>query len=401
MTPLPRLRAYDGWPLLSSGFRPFFLLGSIYAGLAVLIWLPVFMGELTLITAFAPRDWHVHEMLYGYLPAVITGFLFTAIPNWTGRLPIQGTPLLVLVVLWLAGRVCVTFSAETGWLAAMVVDASFLLLVATALAREIVAGRKWSNLNVVFLVTVLFAGNVAFHLEAHFSGTADTSIRIGIGVVVMLISLIGGRIIPSFTRNWLARENPGRLPVPFARFDVVVIAVSALALLVWIIWPSGAGTGAALALAGCMHLVRLGRWAGDRTWRERLVLILHVGYAFVPIGFLLNAAAAFSLLPTGAGIHAWMAGAAGVMTLAVMSRATLGHTGQQLTASASTQAIYALAITAVLARICAVIEPFHSGLLLHLAAFTWAAAFIGFAISFGPVLIRYDKQRRTKQKAIV
>jgi uncharacterized protein involved in response to NO len=401
MTPLPRLRAYDGWPLLSSGFRPFFLLGSIYAGLAVLIWLPVFMGELTLNTAFAPRDWHVHEMLYGYLPAVITGFLFTAIPNWTGRLPIQGTPLLVLVVLWLAGRVCVTFSAETGWLAAMVVDASFLLLVATALAREIVAGRKWSNLNVVFLVTLLFAGNVAFHLEAHFSGAADTSIRIGIGVVVMLISLIGGRIIPSFTRNWLARENPGRLPVPFARFDVLVIAVSALALLAWIIWPSGAGTGAALALAGCMHLVRLGRWAGDRTWRERLVLILHLGYAFVPIGFLLNAATAFSLLPTGAGIHAWMAGAAGVMTLAVMSRATLGHTGQQLTASASTQAIYALAITAVLARICAVIEPFHSGLLLHLAAFTWAAAFIGFAISFGPVLIRYDKQRRTKQKAIV
>ena len=150
-----RVRPYDGWTLFSNGFRPFFLLGSIYAGLAVLVWLPVFMGELTLTTAFAPRDWHVHEMLYGYLPAVITGFLFTAIPNWTGRLPIQGKPLLRLVVLWLAGRVCVTFSSETGWLTAMLVDASFLLLVGAAAAREIIAGRKWGNLNVVVLVLLL------------------------------------------------------------------------------------------------------------------------------------------------------------------------------------------------------------------------------------------------------
>jgi uncharacterized protein involved in response to NO len=399
MTPVSRLRPHDGWPLLSSGFRPFFLLGSIYAGLAILVWLPVFMGELTLTTAFAPRDWHVHEMLYGYLPAVITGFLFTAIPNWTGRLPIQGRPLLGLVVLWLAGRVCVTFSAETGWLPAMLVDTSFLLLVAAAAAREIIAGRKWSNLNVVIMVLLLLAGNVAFHLEAHFYGAADTSIRIGIAVVVMLISLIGGRIIPSFTRNWLARENPGRLPAPFARFDMLVVAISALVLLLWIIWPSGTTVGYALALAGCLHAIRLGRWAGDRTWRERLVLVLHVGYAFVPIGFLLNAASAFDMVPAGAGIHAWMAGAAGVMTLAVMSRATLGHTGQKLTASAWTEAIYAAAIVAALARICAVVEPVHSVPLLHLAALAWAAAFVGFAISFGPVLISYDKRRQTRQDA--
>ena len=395
----PRPGPHHGWPLLSNGFRPFFLLGSIYAGLAILVWLPVFMGELTLTTTFAPRDWHVHEMLYGYLPAVITGFLFTAIPNWTGRLPIQGTPLLALVVLWLAGRVCVTFSAETGWLTAMLVDASFLLLVAAAASREIIAGRKWSNLNVVGLVLLLLAGNVAFHLEAHFYGVADASIRIGIAVVVMLISLIGGRIIPSFTRNWLARENPGRLPAPFARFDMLVIAISALILVLWMVWPSGIAIGSALALAGCLHLVRLGRWAGDRTWRERLVLILHVGYAFVPIGFFLNSASAFGLIPASAGIHAWMAGGAGVMTLAVMSRATLGHTGQKLTASASTEAIYVAAIIAALARICAVIEPVYSGSLLDLAAFAWAAAFLGFTVFFGPVLISYDKRRQTKQDA--
>jgi uncharacterized protein involved in response to NO len=400
MVAIPRLRPHDGWPLLSSGFRPFFLLGSIHAGLAILIWLPVSTGELALGTALAPRDWHIHEMLYGYFPAVITGFLFTAIPNWTGRLPIRGAPLLGLVVLWLAGRICVTFSAETGWLAAMLVDTSFLLLVAAGAAREIIAGRKWGNLNVVVLVLLLLAGNVAFHLEAHFYGAADTSIRVGIAVVVMLISLIGGRIIPSFTRNWLARENPGRMPVPFGRFDMTVVAIGALVLLFWVVWPTGAGTGGALALAGCLHLVRLSRWAGDRTWRERLVLILHVGYAFVPIGFLLNAASAFDMVPASAGIHAWMAGAAGVMTLAVMSRATLGHTGQKLTASASTQAVYAAAIVAVLARICAAIEPTYSVRFLHLAAFAWAAAFIGFAICFGPVLVSYDKRRQKKKESV-
>jgi uncharacterized protein involved in response to NO len=379
-------RVYQGWPLLANGFRPFFLLGSIYAGLAVLVWLPVFHGELTLTSAFAPRDWHAHEMLYGYLPAVITGFLFTAIPNWTGRLPIQGAPLLTLVVVWIAGRFGVTFSAETGWLVPMLIDVSFLALVAAAAAREILAGSNWRNLNVVVLVLLLLAGNVAFHLEAHFHGAAEGSIRIGIAVVVLLISLIGGRIIPSFTRNWLVRENPGRLPVPFGRFDIMVVAISALALLAWIVDANSPLSGAALALAGLLHLARLGRWAGHRTWRERLLLILHIGYAFVPLGFLLTATSAVGLVLASAGIHAWMTGAAGIMTLGVMSRATLGHSGRQLTASPATQAIYAAIIVAALSRICAAIDPGHSEPLLHLAAFAWAAAFLGFSIVFGALL---------------
>src|SRR3954470_9706485 len=138
-----RPRVYRGWPLLATGFRPFFLFGSIYAGLVILVWLPVFYGELRLASAFAPRDWHVHEMLYGYLPAIVTGFLFTAIPNWTGRLPLQGTPLATLVAVWIAGRLAVTFSAGIGWWAAMLIDLSFLLLVAAAATREIAAGRNW------------------------------------------------------------------------------------------------------------------------------------------------------------------------------------------------------------------------------------------------------------------
>src|SRR6478736_1954136 len=136
MTTIRRLRAHFGPVLLSYGFRPFFLFGACYAALAILTWLPFFYGELVLATTLSPRDWHVHEMLYGYIPAVVTGFLLTAIPNWTGRLPLQGWPLLILVVSWAAGRVAVTLSAEIGWVAAALVDSGFLLLVVAVTARE-------------------------------------------------------------------------------------------------------------------------------------------------------------------------------------------------------------------------------------------------------------------------
>ncbi|MDF0582266.1 NnrS family protein [Bradyrhizobium yuanmingense] len=381
-----RSRNFAGWPLFANSFRPFFLLAAIQAALSVLAWLPMFYGELSVSSAFAPRDWHIHEMLYGFLPAVITGFLFTAIPNWTGRLPIQGAPLAGLVTVWLAGRVAVTLSANTGWAFALVVDAAFLALVVAAATREIIAGGNWRNLPVVGLVLVLLAGNVAFHVETHYPGAADVSIRIGIGVVILLIGLIGGRIIPSFTRNWLVKFNPGRLPVPFGRFDGAVIGLSALALIAWIAAPLNMITGVAMAAVGVLHLVRLARWAGDRTTRERLLLILHVGYVFVPLGFILNAGAAFGELPLSAGIHAWMAGAAGTMTLAVMTRASLGHTGQALTASPAIQAIYAAIIMAALARIGAVVLPAYGDVLLHIAACGWILAFLGFAVAFGPLL---------------
>jgi uncharacterized protein involved in response to NO len=363
------------------------LLGAIQAGLSILVWLPVFHGELSLTSAFAPRDWHVHEMLYGYLPAIVTGFLFTAIPNWTGRLPLRGLPLLTLVVAWLAGRLAVTFCGAGPWWLALLIDASFLLLVVSAAAREIVAGKNWRNLPVVGMVAVLLAGNVAFHVEVHVRGSADVAIRIGVAVVVLLIALIGGRITPSFTRNWLVKENPGRLPIPFGRFDVIVILFSALSLLGWIAAPGSAYTGVALALAGLLHVVRLARWAGDRTLRERLLVILHVGYAFVPLGFLINATAAFGLTLPSAGIHAWMVGAAGIMTLAVMTRATLGHTGQRLTASIATQVIYAGIVIAALSRVAAVLAPDHSDALLHIAASAWVVAFFGYALAYGPLLL--------------
>ncbi|HEY7245418.1 MAG TPA: NnrS family protein [Xanthobacteraceae bacterium] len=392
MNPIPRLKPYQGPVLLSYGFRPFFFLGACQSAIAIAVWLPLYQGELTVPTLFAPRDWHAHEMIYGYVPAVITGFLLTAIPNWTGRLPLQGTPLLVLVLVWLAGRGAVTWGAYLGWITTALIDCAFLVLVASAAAREIIAGRNWRNLRVLIPVTVLALGNVWFHLEAHFHGVAEYALRTGVSAILVLIMLIGGRIIPSFTRNWLARENPGRLPLPFGKLDLIAIALGAGALGLWIVWPAGVAAGLVLCLAALLHTARLASWAGERTSRERLVLILHVAYAFVPLGFLLAALAAFDLIPGSAGLHAWMAGAAGTMTLAVMTRASLGHTGQQLAAGAGTEAIYAAVVFAALVRVAAALYPSAALPLLHAAALGWVIAFGGFALLYGPLLFR---QRRS------
>ena len=392
MTTMTRLRTYQGLPILSYGFRPFFLLAALHAALVMLAWLPIFYGELALHSAFSPVDWHAHEMLYGFLPAVITGFLLTAIPNWTGRLPIQGAPLLALLLVWIAGRIAVTCSGNIGAIPAALIDIAFLVLVAAAAAREVLAGKTWGNLKIVALLALLIIGNITFHVESYLSGHAAYGARIGVAAAVLLIMVMGGRIIPSFTTNWLKRNNPGRLAAPFGSYDRAVLALSGIALLVWLIAPFGTVTAVALALAGIANIARLCRWAGDRTTGERLLLILHVAYAFIPLGFLLMAAASSERLPASAAIHAWTAGGIGVMTLAVMTRVSLGHTGRALTASHATQFIYALIIIAALARITAALVGADSDVLLQLAAFAWIAAFAGFVIVYSGILVTKRRQ---------
>jgi uncharacterized protein involved in response to NO len=384
---LRRRREYAGPALFSYGFRPFFLGAATWAALAVALWLPQYFGHLKLPSAFAPLDWHVHEMIYGYVTAAVAGFLLTAIPNWTGRLPVNGYPLAALFALWLLGRLAIAGSAICGLLIAAVVDVAFLLIFACVAFSEIVAGRNWRNLRVLIVLGVLILGNVVFHAEVIRSGSADYGIRIGVGALVGLVMLVGGRIVPSFTRNWLVRNNPGRLPQPFSRFDAVTIAASALALICWIALPRFPASGILLIIAGLLQTARHMRWAGDRTLADRLVLVLHVAYAFVPIGFFLMGAAVLwpAIFPTSAGFHAWMAGAIGLMTLAVMTRASLGHTGQDLTASLPTQLIYLCAFIAALSRIIAAFEP--SRALLHIAATAWILAFGGFAVVFGRLLV--------------
>ena len=384
---LRRRRGYVGPVAFSYGFRPFFFGGAVWAALGILLWLPQYFGELSLPTMLSPLDWHIHEMIYGYVAAIVTGFLLTAIPNWTGRLPVNGYPLAGLAALWLAGRVAIAGSAIWGAVIAGVVDIAFLATLAAVVLRELVAGKNWRNLRVLIVLGVLVAGNVVFHFEAIWRGTADYGTRIAIAAVIGLIMLIGGRIVPSFTHNWLVRNNPGRLPRPFARFDVLALGAGAVALAMWIALPQLAVSGAVLMMAGVLQAAQLSRWAGDRTLADRLVLVLHVGYAFVPIGFVLVGAAIFwpAEWPASAGLHAWVVGAIGLMTLAVMTRASLGHTGHQLAASVRTQIIYLFALIAALARICAAFEP--SSALLYAAGLAWVLAFGGFAAFFGPLLL--------------
>jgi uncharacterized protein involved in response to NO len=384
-----RLRGAAGPAILSYGFRPFFLFGAFYAGAAVLLWLPMFEGRLGMPSAFEPEDWHVHEMLYGYIAAVVTGFLLTAIPSWTGRPPLNGMPLLVLVLLWAAGRLAVNVSGLIGRWPAAVIDIAFLLAVAAAAAREIVAGENWRNLRVLAVVALFVLGNVTFHLEAYFAGEAHYSHRLGLAAVILLVMLIGGRIVPSFTRNWLVRENPGRLPAAFDWFDALAIATGTLALAAWIAVPAARATGFVLVAAAVLHAIRLARWAGERTLRDPLVLILHVAYAFVPLGFLLSGAAALTAnVSPGAGVHAWSAGAIGAMTLAVMTRASRGHTGRALEAPPSTQALYLAVVAAAVLRISAALVPALSQPLLWASAIAWVAAFWGFCAVYGPMLLR-------------
>jgi uncharacterized protein involved in response to NO len=280
----------------------------------------------------------------------------------------------------------------SGWLGlpwAAAVDLSFLVILAAVVAREIVAGRNLRNLKVLLLVGLLLVGNAVFHVQSALASGTGYGTRIGIAAAVLLISLVGGRIVPSFTRNWLVRERLGALPQPFNRFDVLTLIVGAVALTLWIAAPTHAVTAALALAAGLLHSLRLARWRGYRTASEPLVLVLHIAYAFVPIGFILVATSVAlpALLTASGALHGWTAGAVGLMTLAVMTRASLGHTGRPLTAAAPTQLIYAAALVAALARIVSafglVREP-----LLHLSAVVWVVAFAGFVVAYGPLLAR-------------
>src|SRR5215813_14413538 len=252
-------RSYTGPALFSYGFRPFFLVAASWAAFNILIWIPQYLGVVAVPTEFSALDWHIHEMLYGYVAAAVAGFLLTAIPNWTGRLPVNGWPLAGLVLLWLAGRAAILLSANIGGIVAALVDVSFLLALAAVAAREIIAGKNWRNLRVMVILVVLILGNIVFHAEVLMTGHADYGTRIAIAAVILMISLIGGRIVPSFTNNWLNRNNPGRLPVPFSQFDMVTLGISAFALVAWIIAPMHWLSGAPLIVAGILHAVRLAR----------------------------------------------------------------------------------------------------------------------------------------------
>ncbi len=389
---IDRQKPYSGPTLFSYGFRPFFLAAALYAIAAIGIWMLVLDGELTLAGPFTATDWHSHEMLFGYAPAVIAGFLFTAIPNWTGRMPKRGWPLALLLTLWVAGRLAVAGAFGSGPVAVMLADSGFLAAIVAMVLVEIVAGRNWRNLMVVVPVTLLLGANVLFHVEAMTSGSADIGRRLGLAIIVFLITLIGGRIIPSFTRNWLAKRTPQHLPAPIGRFDAVCLVTGALALLVWAVQPEGRTVGALLLLASALHAIRLSRWQGARTGPSPLLLMLHVAYGFVPLGLAAAAAAAIDLAPAATGIHLLGIGAIGGMTLAVMMRASLGHTGRALVAGPALTAAAAMVFAAALVRV-SFPEAMLAGISgLWGAALLWIAGFSIFALRIGPTLARTSRK---------
>jgi uncharacterized protein involved in response to NO len=393
-TTMAAVRAWRGPAILSYGFRPFFFLGAAHAALMVALWVPWHLGFLSMPSAFPPVAWHAHELLFGYVLAIVAGFLLTAVPNWTGRMPVVGWPLAALVLLWLLGRLVVAASDLLAPSIVVIASLAFPVALLAILGREIAAARNWRNLKILATIAVLTIAQGVFHWEVERFGRATYGDHLAIAAAIVLIIIVGGRIIPSFTTNWLKRANPGPLPTPHDGFDDAASLVGACALALWVAAPALSGLEYVLAsilfVAGVLNVIRLARWRAWRSFAEPLVLVLHVAYAFVPIGFFFAVAAILYGSDVGAtaATHAWAIGAIGLMTLAVMTRATRGHTGRALTAPPATVAIYLFMLIAVAARITATLVPETTMITLPLAGTGWVTAMLLFCIAYGPAIWR-------------
>jgi uncharacterized protein involved in response to NO len=397
-TPAIGPSGYRGPAILGRGLRPFFLLAGIYAIISLLLWLGMLAGHCSLPSAFDPLSWHTHEMLFGFAQAAIAGFALTAVPHWTGRPPLQGRTLGLLAALWLASRLAVALSAEIGASTAAALDLLFPLALLLVVARDVVAARFWRGLLLVLVLSMFLTANALTHLGV-VGDLPQASVigqRFGLAVIVLLISLIGGRVIPNFTGNWLEARGETRPPLA-GPVDRLALAATALAMLSWTFQPDGAGTAVLAGSAALAQALRLARWRGHRTLSEPLVWSLHLGYLWLPLGLALVAASATwpDLVPASAGIHALAAGAIAGMILAMTTRATLGHTGRSLHADRWTLAIYLLIFAAAVARVIAVLAPGAYLALLAAAGGLWLAAFAVFLLRYGPMLVmpRVDGRR--------
>jgi uncharacterized protein involved in response to NO len=389
MLALRRRRMAASHPFFRGGFRPFFFGGAAWAVIALTLWICSLTGEISLPTALDPLAWHRHEMLFGFVGAVIGGFLLTAVPNWTGRLPIAGWPLGGLFALWGAARLALLFSAVTGLWPAFILDVGFFIVLGVLAAREVLEANN-RNFPVVGMILLFgIADAVDYLATAGVIPLPDLGWQLAISLVVLLISLIGGRIIPSFTRNWMAKQGMKTgLPSQPARFDLFVIAATAFALLAWLSGPAETPIGIVLVAAAVLQAVRWARWSGYRTFADPLVLVLHVGYVWVPVGLALLGFSLMGLAPRSAAIHALTAGAMATMILAVMTRASLGHTARELKANAATVVLYLLVTAGALLRVTASLRLIDYNMGIEIAGIAWGAAFLLFLIAYAPVLWR-------------
>lgn len=380
---------------LSYAFRPFFLLAGGFAVLGMAHWLLVLAGRPWPVTGNFSTVWHAHEMSLGFAGAVVAGFLLTAVATWTGRPPVQGGWLVLLAVAWLAGRVVMLLTAVLPpWFTA-VLDLAFPLLLAGLATREIIGGRSRRNVGVLVLAWLL-AGLALLYQAAGLglvplgtqAGTQQLAVRLLVQVLVLMVAAIAGRVIPAFTSNWLRARHADRLPRGIPWLERAILPLTALAGIGQALFPDARPTVLLCLLAGLGHTLRLAGWRGLATWPEPLLMVLHVAYAWLAVGFLLVAATgAGAPLPGTAALHALTVGAVGGMILGMMTRVALGHTGRVLTAARSTVVAYVLMGLATLTRVFGpAVEPLASAA-LQWSGVLWIAAFGFFLWTYAPILL--------------
>lgn len=384
-------QARPGAALLAYPFRPFFLLAALYAAAGVLAWIGYLFGGWPLPLGTSPVRWHAHEMLFGFLPAAITGFLLTAMTNWTGAPPLRDRGLLALVLLWLAGRVAMWCAGWwPAWLVAAI-DIAYLPVLALYAGRVLVRYGNRRNLFLVGVLGLFALANLLFHLQA--LGIAESAVlgeRLAMNLVTLLMIVIAGRITPAFTGNWLRIH--GEDPTVVQTVPTLDrAAITATALMIPVDLAVGpAVPGALLALVACaLNGARLVLWGGWHIRREPLLWILHLGYAWVVLALLLKGLQPFAagILPT-AWLHAVGAGAAGTLVMGVMTRVSLGHTGRALSLPRFGVTMYVVVLAAGALRVLAALGALDYRAGLTASALAWAAAFALFAAVYWPILSR-------------
>jgi uncharacterized protein involved in response to NO len=376
--------------LFAYGFRPFFLAAGLAAMLLIPWWAASLVWAVPLGTAWPAALWHGHEMLFGFIVAAIAGFLLTAVPSWTGARGFAGWPLVLLAALWILGRAAVSSAEYLPPALVAGLDLAFLPALAAFVLPPLVRAHN-RNTRLLAVLAALWATNAAFYrgLDHGDPALALHALLVGVDVVLLLVTVIGGRIIPAFTTAALKQRglasavsvSPGM--TPFA-----VIAM--LALIVVDIWrPTGAAAGAVALAAAAIHGMRLAQWGTWRTLRMPIVWVLHLAYLWLPVGLALKALALFGNFAfAGFYLHALTIGAAAMMIVAVLTRASLGHTGRPLIVSPPTVCAYALLATAALVRVFGpVVFPLPYAQVILIAASLWTAAFAIILIVYGPILL--------------
>jgi len=375
--------------IFAAGFRPFFTACAAYAIVLIAAWVGVFTFGWTMAGS-QPGNWHAHEMIHGVVGAAIAGFLLTAVPKWTGTRPVAGAGLLVLWLLWLAGRIGFwitdTGAANLAGRIAEGIDLLFLPALAFAVAWPILKTDNRRNLLVVIVLAALFASN----LMLGFLPLAQKANVLALDLVMLLMVIIGGRIGPAFTRNWLIREGlDGTAVQVHPWLDLLALGLVVVLALASLFGAPPQVIGTIALAAALAHLARLIEWQGWRAWPDPLVWVLHLGYAWIIVALLLRGIGGHTTaLPWNAWIHALGVGAMGTLILGVMSRATLGHTGHELRLPAGGWLMFALMTVAAVARTGNAIGWFDHNLSLTLAGLAWIAAFALFGLLFFPKLLR-------------